>query len=154
MFTLSYGDEKFLVANEFGLLDWTWHHIVHTMLTKGDQNRPRPSPKALGCVGPLESPHFFHFLYFLCHNPNLGVTTKAWACKAYGPNMKPKSHISCSQKCKRVWENEPPHSQVSSHFRNWSPNGLPNLQKAIVGVKIHWIENFLISLESSWNINV
>jgi hypothetical protein len=26
------------------------------------------------------------------------------------------SHISCSQECKRVWGNEPPHFSVSSHF--------------------------------------
>jgi hypothetical protein len=31
--------------------------------------------------------------------------------------------------------------------------GLPNLQKVIVGIKIHWIENFCISLESFWNID-
>jgi hypothetical protein len=28
------------------------------------------------------------------------------------------------------------------------PNGLPNLQNAIAGVKIHWFEEFFISLES------
>jgi len=31
--------------------------------------------------------------------------------------------------------NEPPHSQMSSHFENWNPNGLPNFQRAIEGVK-------------------
>jgi hypothetical protein len=30
----------------------------------------------------------------------------------------------------------------------WSPGGFPNLQKMIEGVKIQWIENFFISLES------
>jgi hypothetical protein len=30
-----------------------------------------------------------------------------------GPRGKPKSHISCSWKCRRVWKNEPSHSQVS-----------------------------------------
>jgi hypothetical protein len=37
----------------------------------------------------------------------------------------------------------PPHSQVSSHFGNWSPNGLPNLQRAIPGVKNHCWRSFL-----------
>jgi hypothetical protein len=37
---------------------------------------------------------------------------------------------------------------------DWSLGGLPNLQKAIVAVKTHWIEKFLISWESSWNIDV
>jgi hypothetical protein len=55
------------------------------------------------------------------------------------------------------WENgriEPQHSQVNSHFGNWSPNGLPNFQSAIEGVKTYWIEKFLVSMESSWNIDV
>jgi hypothetical protein len=36
----------------------------------------------------------------------------------------------------------------------WTPEGLPNLQKAIAGVKIQWIEEFFISLENYWNVNV
>ncbi len=39
----------------------------------------------------------------------------------------PGNHISCSQECKKVGGNEPPHSQVNSHFGSWNPNGLPNL---------------------------
>jgi hypothetical protein len=50
--------------------------------------------------------------------------------------------------------NEPPHSQMSSHFESWSLNGLLNLHRVIAGVKTHWIEEFLISLESSWNLDV
>jgi hypothetical protein len=42
---------------------------------------------------------------------------KGW--QRCGPRMKPGSHISCSQKCRKVWGNEPPHSQVSSHFGSW-----------------------------------
>jgi hypothetical protein len=33
-------------------------------------------------------------------------------------------------------------------------NGFPNFHRAIVGVKIQWIETFLILLESSWNVDV
>jgi len=44
--------------------------------------------------------------------------------------------------------NEPTHSQVGSHFGSWSPDGLLNLQRVIVGVKTHWIEEFFISLET------
>jgi hypothetical protein len=65
-----------------------------------------------------------------------------------------RSHISCSRECKRVWGNESSHSQMNSHFGNWSPNGLPNLQTEILGVKTHYIKEFLISLKSSWNLNV
>jgi hypothetical protein len=43
---------------------------------------------------------------------------------------------------------------VSSHFGSWSPDGLPNFHKTISRVKTHWIEPFLTSLESSWNLNV
>jgi hypothetical protein len=55
---------------------------------------------------------------------------------------------------KRVWENEPSHSQGNSHFGSWSPNGLPNFQRVIVGIKIHLIEAFIISLKISWNVDV
>jgi hypothetical protein len=34
------------------------------------------------------------------------------------------------------------------------PNGFPNFQKAITGVKTQWIKTFLTSMESSWNTNV
>jgi hypothetical protein len=70
------------------------------------------------------------------------------------PKGKPGSHISCFRECKRVWGNEPSHSQVNSHFGNWSPHGLPNLQKTIARVKTYWIEEFLILLKSSWNLDV
>jgi hypothetical protein len=46
-----------------------------------------------------------------------------------------------------VWGNEHSQSQVSSHFGNWSLDELPNFQRKIAGVKTHWIETFLISLE-------
>jgi hypothetical protein len=64
------------------------------------------------------------------------------------------NHISCSQWCRMVWGNEPTHSQLSFHFGSWSPNGLSNFQKAITGVKIHWIKKFLIPLKISWNLDV
>jgi len=65
-----------------------------------------------------------------------------------------RSHISCSWECKKVWGNGPSHSQMSSHFGSSNPSGFLNLQSAIVGVKTHWIEDFLISLEISWNLDV
>jgi hypothetical protein len=43
---------------------------------------------------------------------------------------------------------------VSSHFGSWSFNGLSNFQRTNAGVKTHWIEASLISLESSWNLDV
>ncbi len=46
-----------------------------------------------------------------------------------------------------MWGNEPSHSQRNSHFGSWSFRGLLNFQRAIAGVKTHWIEAFLISLE-------
>jgi hypothetical protein len=72
-------------------------------------------------------------------------------CRTRG---KPGRHILYSRECRRVWENEPSHSQVSSHFGSWSPDELPNLQGVIAGIKTHWIEEFFISLKSYWNVNV
>jgi hypothetical protein len=36
----------------------------------------------------------------------------------------------------------------------WSPGGLLNFQGAITGVKTQWIEEFFISLESYFNLDV
>jgi hypothetical protein len=64
------------------------------------------------------------------------------------------SHISCSQECRRVQGIEPSDSQMSSHFGSWSFNGFLSFYKVIARVKIHWIEAFFISLESSWDVDV
>jgi hypothetical protein len=66
----------------------------------------------------------------------------------------PKSHISCSREYKRVRGNDPPHSQMNSHFGSWSPDGFLNLQRAISKVKTHWIETLPISLKIDWNVDV
>jgi hypothetical protein len=105
-------------------------------------------------------PNFPQVVYIImcihpkCCNLNLGLATKVRACKRCGPRMKPGNHIPCFRECRRVWRNEPTHSQMGSHFGSWSPYGLLNLQGAIVGVKTHWIEKFFIKLESSWNVYV
>jgi hypothetical protein len=49
---------------------------------------------------------------------------------------------------------EPSHSQREFNFGSWSPGALPNLQKEISGAKIPWLEEFFISLESSWSVDV
>jgi len=43
---------------------------------------------------------------------------------------------------------------ISSSVGSWSLDGLLNLQRAILGVEIHWIKKKFISLESSWNAYV
>jgi hypothetical protein len=40
------------------------------------------------------------------------------------------------------------------NFGSWSPGGLPNFQRAILGVKTQWFEVFFIPLEIFWNVNV
>jgi hypothetical protein len=66
--------------------------------------------------------------------PSLSVRDKSKGLQRCRPSVKVDSHISCSWECGRLQGNEPPHSQVSSHFRSWSPNGLPNLQRVILWV--------------------
>jgi len=92
----------------------------------------------------------------LCYNFSFGLTIKARACKGAGQKWALESHFMLlgMWECGRVWGNEPSHFQVSSHFGSWSPDGLPYFQIAIVGVKTHWIEEFFISLEKSWNLVV
>jgi hypothetical protein len=46
------------------------------------------------------------------------------------------------------------HTPREFHFGSWSPRGVLNLQKAIVGVKTQWLEEFFISLKFFWNVNI
>jgi hypothetical protein len=63
-----------------------------------------------------------------------------------------RSHISCSRECRKVWGNE---LTLSSELSFWvlESNGFPNFQRVIVAVKTHWIEDFLIPLKNSWNVD-
>jgi hypothetical protein len=56
-----------------------------------------------------------------CCNPSFGLATKATGLEGGGPRRRPGSHFTCSRECKRVWGNEPSHSQVNSHVESWSP---------------------------------
>ncbi len=73
-----------------------------------------------------------------------------------GPKMKLGSHILCSRQCKRMWGNEPTHTQVGSHFGNWNSDGLPNFRKKFQGPKLinsrapYTIERFLKRRFLTW----
>jgi hypothetical protein len=47
-----------------------------------------------------------------------------------------------------------PHTPREFHFGSWSPSGLLNLQRAILGVKTQWLEELFISMEISWNVDI
>jgi hypothetical protein len=64
--------------------------------------------------------------HYICRNPSLGFATKAKGLQDCGSRGKPRSHTACSRECRKVWRNEPSHSQGNSHFGRWSPSGLPN----------------------------
>ncbi len=98
--------------------------------------------------------HSFVQYHCFCYNPSFGLVTKARGCKVASQERSPGSHVACSRECKRVWGNRPSHSQGNSHIGSWSPGGLLNFQRAIVGVKIQWLEEFFISLENPWNVYV
>jgi hypothetical protein len=78
-----------------------------------------------------------------CRNPSLGLTTKVMACKGVGQEWSPgvTFHVFGSV---GVWEsvrewtstlpNELPLWELESW---WSPDGVPNFQRAIVGDKTH-----------------
>ncbi len=97
---------------------------------------------------------YFGSWSFDCRNPSLGLTTKARVRKVAGEEGSPRvmpHALGNVGKC----EGMNPHiSKGSFHFGSWSFGGLLNLQRTITGVKIQWIEKFLISLESSWNLDV
>jgi hypothetical protein len=91
-----------------------------------------------------------------CRNRSFRLVTKARAGKGVGQKWTPGVTFHDPGRL-RLWEGgriEPPHSQVNSHFGSWNPNGFPNFQRAIVGIKTHWIEDLFIPLESFWNVDV
>jgi hypothetical protein len=59
-----------------------------------------------------------------------------------------------AKKSVRKCEDENSHSQVSFHCERWSPDGLPNFQRAITEVKTSCIEELFMSLESYWSVDV
>jgi hypothetical protein len=70
-----------------------------------------------------------------CHNPSLGLTTKARACKSAGQEGSPgvTSHAPGSAK---ECEGMNPHTPKGAPTLGvWSPGGLPNLQRAIARAK-------------------
>jgi len=71
-----------------------------------------------------------------------------------GPRGKLKNHILCFRECKRVWGNEHPHSQVSSHFGSRSSDGLLNFQITITRSKPIGSKSFVYHYKSSWNLDV
>jgi hypothetical protein len=78
----------------------------------------------------------------MCCNFSLGLATKARDCKGEGPEGSSgvMSHVSGNvEEC----------DGMNPTLPNKSFDGLPNFQTTIAGVKTHWIETFLISLESS-----
>jgi hypothetical protein len=56
-----------------------------------------------------------------------------------------------ARKCEGIDPHIPKGTPTSG---SWSPGGLPNLQSAIAKVKTHRLEEFFISLESYWNVDV
>jgi hypothetical protein len=68
---------------------------------------------------------------FGCHNLSFGLVIKARACKGAGQEKSPRVTYHAPGNVGE-WKNEHSHSQMSSHFGNWSFDGLPNLQKIIV----------------------
>jgi len=59
-----------------------------------------------------------------------------------------------AQEWRKVWGNEPSHSQRSFHFGGWSPGGLLNVQRTIARVKNQWLNEFFITLKTYWNLDV
>ena len=58
--------------------------------------------------------YYYYYFHHYCHSPSLGLAIKARTCKGAGQKWSPGIKISCSRKCKTMWRNELPHSQVSS----------------------------------------
>ncbi len=82
----------------------------------------------------------------MCHNPSLGLATKARACKGAGQERGPK-----------VWESVRMNTHTPkwiSIIGSWSPVGLLKLQRVIARVKTPRLVKFFISLKNYWNLDV
>jgi len=89
-------------------------------------------------------------LVLLPGNSSLGFTTEARACKVAGQekSLRVTPHAPENVgKCERMNPHTP--KGASTLGVGWNPDGVPNFQKVITGVKTEWIEEFLISLKIS-----
>jgi hypothetical protein len=91
-------------------------------------------------------------LQWECHNPNLRLVTEARGCKVAGQEKDLRVTSHAPRNAKKV---------MNPHTPKWTPivgvgvsNGLPNLQSAMAGVKTHQLEEFSISLENYWRVDV
>ncbi len=76
--------------------------------------------------------------YMRCCNLSLGLATKA-------KGLQTKRKLENEGKCEGMNPHIP---KGASTLGVWNLSELPNLQRAITGVKNHWIEEFFISLKS------
>jgi len=102
---------------------------------------------------PQTLPIWMNFATFLFQHRTLNVATLALGSQ-------PRQGLTRlwtkreSREWKKVWGNEPSHSQGSFHFGSWSLGGLPNVQRVIAGAKTQLIENLFIPLKIYWNLDV
>jgi hypothetical protein len=92
-----------------------------------------------------------------CRNPSLGLANQGNGLQGCKSRRRPESHLTCSWECKECKECE----GMNPHTPKWTPivrvgipNGFPNLQSAITGVKTHRIKKTFVGLKSYWNLNV
>jgi hypothetical protein len=91
---------------------------------------------------------------FKCRNPNLGLATKAMACKGTSQewSLGVTFHAPGSVgKCERMNPHTP---KWASTLGVRLPMDFRIFRGLIAGVKTHFIEEFLISLKISYNIDV
>ncbi len=77
------------------------------------------------------------------HNPSLGLTTKARACKSAGHegSQGVMSHaLGSARKCEGI---DPHTPKGNCYFGSWTPDGLSNVQRMIVGSKPNGLRSYL-----------
>ncbi len=89
-----------------------------------------------------------------CRNLSLGLATKARGCKVANQEKDPgvTSHaLGNAKEC----EGMNPHTPKWTHMLGVGvPNGVPNLQSMIAGVKTHRLKKLFVSLKSYWSVNI
>jgi hypothetical protein len=94
------------------------------------------------CKGPIKVAHCKIIKNWALKN----VVTLALGLQGCGPKGRPRNHLTWSQECKEC-------EGMNPHTPKWTlmlgvPNGPPNFQSAISGVKTHQFKEFFVSLET------
>jgi hypothetical protein len=105
--------------------------------------------------GILKGAHSTRFLNApICRNPSLGLATKVRVCKVAGQERSPKVTLHAPGSVGKCEGMNPRIPKGASTLGVKVSVDSRIFKEQLQGVKTQWIQELLISLESSWNVDV